>query len=125
MMKKGLAIHLTLVAIVSVVAYSGLLMGHDLGPNLPLIDKVEHFLFVGGIAFWWTAGWNDPQLRIAGREIPLVLVTLLILGTAEEAFQSLSPYRDPEIFDWLANVAGVITFWWLGRRHRPVEPIAS
>ncbi len=114
-MKKGLWIHLLVVATMSTLAYSGAL--YDVaGLEIPFLDKVLHFVVVGGIAFWWTAGWNDPKFSLSKWRLPTALVVMVVLATCEEALQTLSPYRDSNVFDWLANVLGVVTFWWLARR---------
>jgi VanZ family protein len=123
-MKKGLYIHLVVVALISGAAYLGLLQ-HVHGPHIPFLDKVLHFLFVGGIAFWWTAGWDDPRLRLARVAVPIALVAPVALATVDETAQLLFPHRNFDPFDWLANVLGVLTFWWLARRLRTPHPVAN
>lgn len=120
-MKKALWIHLALVTGVSLLAYTGTLHSVE-GWNIPFFDKMLHFVLVGGISFWWTAGWGDPHHSWWGRRVPIALVVPLVGASCEEAMQALSPHRSSNLLDWLANVLGIITFWWLARQLLALTP---
>lgn len=128
--RTGLCIHFALICCVSVSAYLG-----GLGPlgrllELPSMDKVLHCLFVGGVAFWWTLGWNDPRMSIAKLALPVAVVVPLALATMEEGMQALSPRRSADPLDWLADLVGLFGFWliarwWLRRQAGESVPARS
>jgi len=39
-----------------------------------------------------------------------------LLAIADEALQALSPRRTASVVDLVCDVAGLVFFWWLGRR---------
>jgi hypothetical protein len=104
-----------MVAVVSALAYVNALNFIDLGENFPWSDKMSHFVFVGGVAFWIDRGWDDPRVSIGRLSVPMALLLPLVVASLDESLQSLSPHRTAEILDWLSNVAGILTFWLLAR----------
>ncbi len=113
--KTMLWLHLAFVGVVSVVAYLDLLRALSGTLELPGLDKVLHFVLIGGVAYWWTLGWNDPRVVVGGRALPLAVMVPLGLATLEEGLQFFSPYRNADLFDWLADLCGLLAFWLLAR----------
>lgn len=73
-------------------------------------DKIGHFAAYASLMFWWH--------RIDGNGYRLALVFIL-MGLALEIMQSLSGYRQGDIFDMAANTGGV-AIGWLAARFTPV-----
>jgi VanZ family protein len=66
-------------------------------------DKLVHLAGYAVLMFWWT------QL-VVDRRWKLALVAVLY-GIAIEGLQGLTPNRQPDAFDALANSAGVLIGW--------------
>lgn len=88
----------------TLAAHLGLLPGWL--PAVPGLDKAFHFLLAGGVAGVATAACRPAR---AGR----VLVIVVLLATADEALQALSPTRTADLFDLGADLAGIALFSWL------------
>ena len=79
-------------------------------------DKVMHFVIAGLMAFFLDGALGRRALVVGGRAIPFAAIALLVpLGT-EECLQGLSVLRTPSIWDFAADVAGVLVFIPLSRR---------
>lgn len=85
--------------------------------NIELGDKIGHLAAYAGLMGWW--------LQIHRRPERLALVFVL-MGLALEILQSLSGFRNGDIFDVAANTLGVGLGWltalllpdWLARLDR-------
>lgn len=110
----GLGIHLAVAAAISVLAYTSNIPAPWL--YIPLLDKLSHFLLVGGAAFWLRHAFKSPILRIGGIRIPIFLFAAMILSTFEEAIQIVASNRDADVLDLLSNLAGMVLFWKLAGR---------
>lgn len=80
------------------------------GPGVPYLDKVVHLLLFAAVAFTGRriglpAGW------LAG-------VLLVNAGVSELVQHSWLPHRSGDVYDALADVAGVAIGVWAGRSNR-------
>ena len=85
---------LSIVLLVTLAAYLGLLDVAVLG--VPGLDKILHFVLVGGLAFFSVGWWAD-------RSPWRVLAFLSILAIVEESGQSFSSVRRFSLIDLAAN----------------------
>lgn len=88
-------------------------------PDSPFegVDKLVHFgiFFVGAVLA--LLGWPDRR--------GLTLVALLLFAPLAEAWQGLLPTgREPNPYDAVANVLGVLAGWALVHALRP-RPVAA
>ena len=69
-------------------------------------DKLAHLLlfFVLGALCW---------VAFAGRRFWVVLAVCALVAGTDELAQLLNPGRDVDVFDWLADMAGVLLAGWL------------
>jgi len=112
--RAGFAAQLTLVVLVSIGAYAGVLP--TALPDVPHLDKLGHALLIGGIAFFLD-GAIDHRPLFRGHAFPrLAPVVVLIVAGVEEYLQRLSPRRSSDWADYLADVVGVCFFTWLSLR---------
>lgn len=70
-------------------------------------DKLVHLTGYAVLMFWWA------QL-IVGKRWKLA-VAIVLFGIAIELLQGLTPNRQPDLLDALANSAGVLIGWLLAR----------
>ena len=75
-------------------------------------DKVAHFTFFGGLAFF-TMGWCGRE-----RGWPLV-VALALLTVVDESLQAWSPVRSFDLLDLAANLVGIAVGATLAARKLP------
>lgn len=82
--------------------------------SVPYGDKAGHFLLVGILCFLMsrTAIRSFPQRR-PKQVAALVCLGLAIVFGLEEASQILILERNASLFDWLADVMGIVVFGWL------------
>jgi hypothetical protein len=81
---------------------------HDDVPQLfRAYDKAVHFSFAGGLAFFLH--------RATARRSPWPVIGLLVIIGIEEIAQRASIHRTSSIYDYAADVAGVIVFTLLAR----------
>ena len=76
-------------------------------------DKIVHLSGYAMLMFWWAQVVPRPRWRLA--------VAVVLFGAAIELLQGLTPDRDPDVFDALANTGGVIV-GWLAARFLPNLP---
>jgi membrane-associated phospholipid phosphatase len=118
--------HLALVAVVTQLAYLGLLPGWDLG--LPFADKALHFALLGTLALLLHL-WLDGRRFSLGR-LRLPLAPVIVAGGAalEELAQALSPLRSADPLDLLCDLGGILVLGWLGelllRQSGPQAPLS-
>ena len=105
---------IALAFLASHMAYMGILPAYLV--NWPYADKVMHFLLFGLIAFWLNLRLRGRAIRVFQRSIPLTLLVLIVVVSADEASQILSPLRSLSLADLLSNLLGLVTFWWLSQR---------
>lgn len=83
-------------------------------PKIENIDKVQHFLGFGGLAF--LLAWSIPRGRRGPwRKITLAAVIAVIYAAIDEYTQQFVG-RNTDIYDFVANGAGIVTallFFWI------------
>jgi len=80
----------------------GFLVKHQYG------DKVGHLGLVGTLCFLANLAFPGRQLSRLPRFITTVTFVLLALLTIEELTQAFIPSRTCDLFDWLADVCGLV-----------------
>jgi len=89
---------------------------------LPINDKVAHFLayVVLGAALAWgrrgtrsrSTGWMAGALS----SLPVLLVLGALFAASDEWHQSFVPGRDPSVWDFAADLLGIVVgLWVVGR----------
>ena len=80
-------------------------------------DKIMHFLIAGLLAFFLDGALAGRALAPAsGIAVPIAAIGLLVPMGIEECLQGLSALRNPSIWDFASDVAGVLAFIPLSRR---------
>ncbi|WP_324779732.1 VanZ family protein [Thiobacillus sedimenti] len=77
-------------------------------------DKYVHIAGYAVLMFWWAQVVVRQRWRLAA--------AVLALGVLIELLQGLTPDRDPDVFDALADGVGV-TAGWLAARLLPNLPV--
>ena len=86
----------------------------SLVPHLPMQinviagDKLEHAFAYATLMLWFL------QLYSASRR-PFIALSLIGMGILLEILQGFTPDRDPDYLDAVANTAGVLLAWLLGK----------
>lgn len=100
------------------VAWAGLIYGLSSrstvpGPEVPYFDKVAHFgaYAVLGALLAFAAHRSRAPLAVA-------VVLGLLYGASDEVHQMFVPGRSPDVLDWAADAAGVLTACFLYTRWR-------
>ncbi|MEK7395324.1 MAG: VanZ family protein [Candidatus Poribacteria bacterium] len=78
----------------------------DIGTELP-IDKVVHFIEYGIFGFLLFKSLHSLNRLRIWQIIIIAIFSGIILGALDESYQSLTK-RNPSIYDWLADVIGVV-----------------
>jgi len=85
----------------------------------PWSDKVAHFLEYLILAFLFYRGVRGERWRMGFPAWFIVLATGLVIASIDEYHQEYIPGRDANIWDWTADMAGVVTGALIGmRRYR-------
>lgn len=83
----------------------------------PQLDKLLHFVLAGLLAFFLDGALRRRTLFTIGRlPVPLAAVGILVPTAIDEIAQSFTIYRTASVFDYAADVAGVVVFIRLSRR---------
>lgn len=85
-------------------------------PDVPGIDKAAHFLLYGVLGAALHRGGTQGPVRI---EVPILLAVGAAYGAADEWHQAFVPGRNPSVFDWMTDVAGVTAGLWVASRRAP------
>jgi VanZ family protein len=84
---------------------------------VPQFDKVAHFGAAGLLAFFLDGALRRRMLFEASRfAVPLAAVLVLVPGGIEEYLQRYATYRTSSIWDFSADLAGVVVLVALSRR---------
>ena len=78
-------------------------------------DKLVHLAGYAVLMFWWAQLVTRQRWKLA--------VAVVLFGAAIELLQGLTPDRDPDVLDALANTGGVL-LGWLAARLLPNLPHA-
>jgi len=76
-------------------------------------DKIVHLSGYAVLMFWWAQLVTRQRWKLA--------IAVVLFGVAIELLQGLTPDRDPDVFDALANTGGVL-LGWLAARLLPNLP---
>ena len=76
-------------------------------------DKLVHFAGYAVLMFWWAQLIIQKRWRLA--------VAVVLFGIAIELLQGLTPERQSDVYDALANSSGVL-LGWLAARLAPNLP---
>ena len=76
-------------------------------------DKIVHLSGYAVLTFWWAQIVVQRRWRLA--------LLVVLFGGAIELLQGLTPNRDPDVLDELANTGGVL-LGWLAARLLPNLP---
>jgi len=77
------------------------------------IDKIVHLLGYALLTFWWAQLVTQRRWKL--------VIAVVLYGIAIEGLQGLTPERQPDILDALANSGGVL-LGWLAARFLPNLP---
>lgn len=66
-------------------------------------DKLQHIVAFGGVTFWGLLAFQ--------RYPRTVMLGLAVFGAAMEVLQLLTATRQPSVYDWLADVVGILLAW--------------
>lgn len=92
--------------------------------HVPNGDKVGHLGLIGTLSLLCNLAFHPRQPRWLPRWITLVTLILLVILSGEEIAQAFIPTRTCDLFDWLADLAGLAigqtVALWLRKRffHR-------
>jgi len=71
-------------------------------------DKIVHLAGYAVLMFWWAQLVTRQRWKLA--------LAVMLFGLAIELLQGLTPARQPDALDALANSAGVLLGWFAARR---------
>jgi VanZ family protein len=71
-------------------------------------DKIVHLAGYALLTFWWAQLVTRQRWKLA--------VAIVLFGLAIELLQGLTPDRQPDLLDALANSSGVLLGWLAARR---------
>ena len=66
-------------------------------------DKLAHLVGYAVLMFWWTQLVVERRWKLA--------VAVVLFGISIELLQGLTPARQPDLLDALANAGGVLAGW--------------
>jgi VanZ family protein len=70
-------------------------------------DKIIHLFGYALLMFWWAQLVTEQRWKLA--------IAVVFFGIAIELLQGLTPDRQPDVFDALANTGGVLLGWLAAR----------
>jgi VanZ family protein len=89
-------------------------------PEIPYVDKVLHFGAYAVLGALLAFGAARSRLRMAA-----ALAIGLLYGASDEIHQMFVPGRSPDVLDWAADAAGVITACYFYTRWRSRRAAAT
>jgi VanZ family protein len=88
-------------------------------------DKVAHFLEYLVLAFLFYRGVHGGRSRARFPAWFVVLATGLVIASIDEYHQLYIPGRDANIWDWTADMAGIVTGALIGMRRYRASALRS
>lgn len=87
----------------------------SLGPATPEgtghhVDKLVHLAGYAMLMYWWA------QLYVTLPQRVRIGAVLVLLGIVIEWLQGLTPTREPDVWDVLANITGIVFGGWIATR---------
>ena len=87
----------------------------SLGPATPdgSLNHADKLVHLGGYAvlmYWWSQLYSSVPQRVQ------VGAALVLLGIVIEGLQGLTPTREPDAWDVLANTLGIVIGGWIAYR---------
>ena len=79
---------------------------HPVEANIPEGDKLNHLLGYGILMAWWSQLYLESSTRLR------LAISFIALGVAMEIAQGFTPTRQPDVFDVLANLVGILLGWF-------------
>jgi VanZ family protein len=70
-------------------------------------DKIVHLSGYAVLMFWWAQLITRQRWKLA--------ITVVMFGISIELLQGLTPHRQPDVLDALANSCGVLLGWFTAR----------
>ena len=78
--------------------------------HIPYGDKIAHALLYGMMAFLLNFGLHFKDYKVAGFNMQLGAIIVLVFGTIEEMTQYFIPSRTFDLMDLLADFVGIFLF---------------
>jgi VanZ family protein len=111
----GVAVVAAFAGYMTLLAYAERLP--DVFRVVPQFDKGVHFTLSGLLAFFLDGALRRRTLfTVAGFGVPLAAVLVLVPAGIEEYLQRYATFRTSSIWDFAADVAGVLVLVALSRR---------
>lgn len=90
-------------------------------PIPPHVDKLIHCVEFGLLCFMTC--WSLSSARVGSKEIYKIILAMgvtSLYGMSDEFHQFFTPHRSVDVFDWLADTAGVVAagFLWQTLSHK-------
>jgi VanZ family protein len=73
-------------------------------------DKLWHFLLIGILSLLVNLAFMAKRLRISKFNLLLGSLVVTVVVTLEELSQGLLIHRTMDIYDWLADIVGIVLF---------------
>lgn len=89
--------------------------------KLPIGDAIGHFGLMGIFSLLATIASVNNRLKILHYKIPIGSMIVMLIVVAEEVSQIFLQKRTFSFQDLFADVAGILTFAWLGLRWTKIS----
>lgn len=75
--------------------------------RIPFGDKVGHLVLIGTMSFLCNLAFPSRKMGLFRRSVTLTTLILFVLLSMEELSQAFIETRHLDVFDWLADLAGL------------------
>ena len=86
--------------------------------HIPYGDKIGHLGLIGTLSLLCNIAFHPQPRPWLPRVITFTTWVLLVFLTLEEIAQAFIPTRTCDLYDWLADLAGLAVGQWLARHVR-------
>lgn len=76
--------------------------------GIPYGDKLGHFVLMGSLSLLVNLSFLAKRISIGGRQVLVGSMLVAILVTAEELSQGLFVNRTMDVYDWIADMIGIV-----------------